>query len=501
VDTSSIGEPEPPVAAGSLVLKRKRTEEDLLRPQDGSPKKGNPRQLIHQLGETVSNGVGESQAGFDSFFIAVPVAPISPVKNPKAAAAAATATAATTSAASFPQSSQLESPVSSQSTTVALGSTEDKSELESLAESDSLFRSPVKSKIPKPDTPQLNQGAAVSPKKDDPKATPKTSPSSASKTTQLSVKDMFMHAMNKVQPTQQGGSSLHPAPLQSPPPARSTSKQPPPSGKSTSPKKLGPPSDSPTKLVQSFLDLGQKNFGPIVCPVCRMTYQRGQQEDEEMHAKFHKSHDKGIPFPGWKNEKEIATFGGDRIIVVTDDALAAQQKKVKEIIDHVNDELGAVMRDTSSLAGFKVYLYISAKKEVVGCLVGERISHAHKLIPGETQTGQSFLLLFGAFVSITHSNSPLHLTESGSSYGAQIDLRQKYVALCGINRIWVKASERKSGIATKLVDAMCGDFIFQCPIELSQLAFSQPTESGRAFAQKYTGVKDFLVYTEGQSIK
>ena len=117
-----------------------------------------------------------------------------------------------------------------------------------------------------------------------------------------------------------------------------------------------------------------------------MSYQRGQPEDERMHAQFHKESSKGITYSGLRNEKVVANFEGDRIIIARDEGAAADSKKIKEIVAVVNDELGAVAQDSAALNKYKIYLYV-AGKEVVGCLIAERISHAYRLLPEESPEG------------------------------------------------------------------------------------------------------------------
>ena len=48
-----------------------------------------------------------------------------------------------------------------------------------------------------------------------------------------------------------------------------------------------PPADRKPALRQSFLDLGQRNFHLVKCPVCSMVYAPGQPEDEALHRQFH----------------------------------------------------------------------------------------------------------------------------------------------------------------------------------------------------------------------
>ena len=106
-------------------------------------------------------------------------------------------------------------------------------------------------------------------------------------------------------------------------------------------------------------------------------------------------------------------------------------------------------------------------------------------------------------------------------------------AVCGVHRVWVKSTHRRSGLATRLLDALryagghargwgcahtharggahcaaplhvaraCGmgdrrsaHFVFGLMIRKDQVAFLQPTVEGRRLADAYTGGPGCLVY-------
>jgi len=66
--------------------------------------------------------------------------------------------------------------------------------------------------------------------------------------------------------------------------------------------------------------------------------------------------------------------------------------------------------------------------------------------------------------------------------------------MCGIERLWVHRAARRQGVATKLLDYICGSYVFAYKMGLGDIAFSQPTPDGQAFATKYTRRNDYLVY-------
>jgi len=67
-------------------------------------------------------------------------------------------------------------------------------------------------------------------------------------------------------------------------------------------------------------------------------------------------------------------------------------------------------------------------------------------------------------------------------------------AVCGISRIWTLRSERRKGIATRLLDAIRTNMIYGYNIPKNLCAFSQPTADGKLFFEIYTQTRDFLVY-------
>jgi N-acetyltransferase len=70
-------------------------------------------------------------------------------------------------------------------------------------------------------------------------------------------------------------------------------------------------------------------------------------------------------------------------------------------------------------------------------------------------------------------------------------------ATLGIPRLWVVPSHRRQGIAQKLLAAAAKTAIWGCPLDPAsgQIAFSQPTASGRAVMTAWGG-KDIRIYNE-----
>lgn len=69
-----------------------------------------------------------------------------------------------------------------------------------------------------------------------------------------------------------------------------------------------------------------------------------------------------------------------------------------------------------------------------------------------------------------------------------------FKSLIGVSRIWVHSDYQRSGIASRMAEALRERFRFPFKADKSQLAFSHTTEMGSAFAESYVGREEFLVY-------
>ncbi|KAJ3076701.1 N-acetyltransferase esco2 [Podochytrium sp. JEL0797] len=140
----------------------------------------------------------------------------------------------------------------------------------------------------------------------------------------------------------------------------------------------------PRGLVQTVLDLGQKNAGMTVCKECGMRFANAAKEDDVLHLKYHASVLGGIDYKGYAHdviaEEFLTESGRVKLIVVaiTSTMSVAQKRKVAEIVAIVNQELGAVAVSQESLDLCKLILYV-AKGKVVGCVLAEPIEQAFRL--------------------------------------------------------------------------------------------------------------------------
>ncbi|XP_005101549.2 N-acetyltransferase ESCO2 [Aplysia californica] len=224
---------------------------------------------------------------------------------------------------------------------------------------------------------------------------------------------------------------------------------------------------------QMILDAGQKKFGATQCPVCSMVYCHADPFDERTHAKFHKRLVDALKFPGWKNERVVQEYPMDmsRVILVMTDGPKYAKKKVEEIFQVMGRELGFPDIGPSFHNPYhRVFFYVSSEKQIEGCCVAEPISEGYRIIPDNLDDKEA------------SGQRPWCCTKVAEP------------ACVGISRLWVAASQRRSGVATKLVDCVLQWFEYGTLIPKHKVAFSDPTPDGRRFAQKYMGMPTFLVY-------
>ncbi|KAK7284786.1 hypothetical protein RJT34_19539 [Clitoria ternatea] len=260
--------------------------------------------------------------------------------------------------------------------------------------------------------------------------------------------------------------------------------------------------------AQFHLDFGQSDFLLRACSVCGVEFTPGDPEDEKSHKEFHKRYTQGIQFRGWTSERVIPlpNVKESRIIFVSENDPSSHRNKVEEVVRMMEIELGSgwIVHEHC-----KVYLFVSVQR-IVGCLVAEPIEEAFAVvscsIEGHSEGMRkketkscSTTLQFGNIVFqrevVKRAVSASDSEGVDSSIGGAIFCDSKPVAAaCGIRAIWVTPSNRRKQIASQLLEAVRKSFCTGCELQLSQIAFSQPTSAGKALASRYTGTGSFLVY-------
>ncbi|XP_066998645.2 N-acetyltransferase ESCO2 [Anabrus simplex] len=212
---------------------------------------------------------------------------------------------------------------------------------------------------------------------------------------------------------------------------------------------------------QYIIDAGQKRFGATQCKECGIVYNSGDAEDEISHYNLH-NNIQSLKFTGWTEEHVVYTYSDGRVIIIQPNDSKRKLNKMKEVLDVVDRELGIVDPDLKHLDVSKVYLFIN-NKSVVGCLVAHPRSEAYKML-----------------------NVGVDDIDCCSV--------ETYPVKCGVSRIWTAKNHRKKGIATRLMDCVRLSFMYGHVLDRDEIAFSVPTKEGKAFAEKYTGTPNFLVY-------
>ena len=123
---------------------------------------------------------------------------------------------------------------------------------------------------------------------------------------------------------------------------------------------------------------------------------------------------------------------------------------------------------------FHVHLYVRDGK-CVGLLLAEAISHARRVLPPPPPPPPS--------TAVAPAVAPPPLRVADEALGVP--------AALGVSRIWVSREWRRSGVATRLLDAATGG----ARAAGGGVAFSQPTEAGAGLARRWFGKEaGWLVY-------
>ncbi|XP_029416994.1 N-acetyltransferase ESCO2 isoform X2 [Nannospalax galili] len=225
--------------------------------------------------------------------------------------------------------------------------------------------------------------------------------------------------------------------------------------------------DKETKK-QLIIDAGQKHFGTTLCKSCGMIYTVSNPEDEMQHLQYHHRFLEGITYMGWKRERVVAEYWDGKIVMVLPRDPSYALKKVEDVQELVDHELGFQQVVTKYPNKTKTFLFVSDEKKVVGCLIAEPISQAFRVL-----------------------SEPNASKECSRAWQCS-DVPEP--AVCGISRIWVFRLKRRKRIARRLVDTVRNCFMFGCFLNTNEIAFSDPTPDGKLFATKYCNTPNFLVY-------
>ncbi|XP_068604363.1 N-acetyltransferase ESCO2-like [Brachionichthys hirsutus] len=228
--------------------------------------------------------------------------------------------------------------------------------------------------------------------------------------------------------------------------------------------------------TQTIIDAGQKHFGAVACSVCGMLYSAANPEDESQHLLFHNQFISAVKYVGWKKERILGEYPDGKIILVLPDDPKYALKKVDEIREVVDNDLGFQQVETKCPSKTKTFLFISNDKKVGGCLIAEHIQEGFRVIEEPTPAGsEKEMVMFERQRAWCCSTKP-------------------EPAVCGISRIWVVSMMRRQGIASRMLECLRNNFIYGSYLSKDEIAFSDPTPDGKLFATHYFATSEFLVY-------
>ncbi|XP_012581415.1 PREDICTED: N-acetyltransferase ESCO1 isoform X2 [Condylura cristata] len=228
---------------------------------------------------------------------------------------------------------------------------------------------------------------------------------------------------------------------------------------------------------QLIIDAGQKRFGAVSCNVCGMLYTASNPEDETQHLLFHNQFISAVKYVGWKKERILAEYPDGRIIMVLPEDPKYALKKVDEIREMVDNDLGFQQAPLMCYSRTKTLLFISNDKKVVGCLIAEHIQWGYRVIEEK--------------LPVIRSEEEKVRFERQKAWCCSTSPEP---AICGISRIWVFSMMRRKKIASRMIECLRSNFIYGSYLSKEEIAFSDPTPDGKLFATQYCGTGQFLVY-------
>ncbi|NXW43909.1 ESCO1 acetyltransferase, partial [Nyctiprogne leucopyga] len=181
--------------------------------------------------------------------------------------------------------------------------------------------------------------------------------------------------------------------------------------------------------------------------------------------------------PGWKKERILAEYPDGKIIMVLPDDPKYALKKVEEIREMVDNDLGFQQAPLMCYSRTKTLLFISNDKKVIGCLIAEHIQWGYRVIEEKVPevSSENEKVIFERQKAWCCSTSP-------------------EPAICGISRIWVFSMMRRKKVASRMIECLRSNFIYGSYLSKDEIAFSDPTPDGKLFATHYCGTGQFLVY-------
>lgn len=232
-------------------------------------------------------------------------------------------------------------------------------------------------------------------------------------------------------------------------------------------------------LRQMQIDLGSEVRK--TCATCGMEYIPSNSEDSALHKKFHEMNSTGVDLgkafmranaSRWVYE--ATRFDEGYVVIVDRKASPSAKNQAKKVLEVVSKELSApeiedevlwsqteppqyVQDEEEKVDRYRVFLHMKDSRCVGLCLT-ERIWQSRPVAHGAQNDKNN------SSVSVRGETHP---------------------AIVGVSRIWTSGASRRKGIALDLLDCVVSNYIYGMEISKDQIAFSQPTESGKRLAHKF----------------
>ncbi|XP_064291056.1 N-acetyltransferase ESCO1 isoform X2 [Passer domesticus] len=247
------------------------------------------------------------------------------------------------------------------------------------------------------------------------------------------------------------------------------------------PRESEPQDLAPTQLMQTSVTSQtseSENRAPLSNPslASKCSNLPSSEESIQKLKEAGKDGDKQL-ITGWKKERILAEYPDGKIIMVLPDDPKYALKKVEEIREMVDNDLGFQQTPLMCYSRTKTLLFISNDKKVIGCLIAEHIQWGYRVIEEKVPeiSSENEKVIFERQKAWCCSTSP-------------------EPAICGISRIWVFSMMRRKKIASRMIECLRSNFIYGSYLSKEEIAFSDPTPDGKLFATQYCGTGQFLVY-------
>jgi N-acetyltransferase len=241
------------------------------------------------------------------------------------------------------------------------------------------------------------------------------------------------------------------------------------------------PQQKQPALRQMQIDLGHEVRK--TCVTCGMEYIPSNTEDAALHKKFHEMNSTGVDLgkafmranaSRWVYE--ATRFDEGYVVIVDRKSSSSAKNQAKRVLEVVNKELSSpeisdeilwsqaeppkdAPHEEDKVDRYRVFLHMKDSR-CVGLALTERIWESRPVVQGETN---------GATVK-----------DSAVSVRDEV-----HPAIVGVSRIWTSGASRRKGIALDLLDCVVSNYIYGMEISKAEIAFSQPTESGKRLAHKF----------------